>query len=100
MPLGITLGAGEGGWVSHALSIWREAAGSGVVPSMRVLSMALQCLRVPWAPRRNTASPGGAVPVGAVYAGRVERMAPQAKIGIESVYHVQAVAIVEEAIVR
>lgn len=89
-------------WQGHAFHIYREAVSAGVRPSLRLLNLMLMCLRVPWS---SVASNDGdiqdlAAQTQALHAGLgPAQPTVQRKIGVESVYHVQAVSILEEAIV-
>ena len=95
---------GEFHWLAQAFTAYRDAAGNGVKPTTRMLNIMLMCLRLPWegvdgkereALYESLTGPTGLPP---------PQLRPCAfpnlgRIGIESVFHVQAITIVEEAIV-
>jgi pentatricopeptide repeat protein len=93
-------------WQSHAFSVYREASSEGKKPSMRLLNLMFACLRVPWQD-----ATGGENDQSLTLALQTQRLlaglpsAPegatqvQGKIGVESIYHVRAISILEEAIV-
>jgi hypothetical protein len=87
--------ATEATWIAAALAVYRDYASPGQKPALRVLNKALECLRVPWFRRTESGGRGGEAGVEAAPAPQV-----QAKIGLESVYHVQAISIMEQAIIR
>lgn len=93
-------------WTAHAFSVFREASSEGRKPSMRLLNLMFACLRVPW--EDATGGEGDqslnlALQTQRLLAGFPSAVegAPQVqgKIGIESIYHVRAISILEEAIV-
>ncbi len=93
-------------WQSHAFSVYREASSEGRKPSMRLLNLMFACLRVPW--EEATGGEGDqslnlALQTQRLLAGLPSAVegAPQVqgKIGVESIYHVRAISILEEAIV-
>ncbi|KAG7672854.1 hypothetical protein Ndes2526B_g08327 [Nannochloris sp. 'desiccata'] len=93
-------------WTAHAFSVFREASSEGRKPSMRLLNLMFACLRVPW--EDATGGEGDqslnlALQTQRLLAGLPSAVegAPQVqgKIGIESIYHVRAISILEEAIV-
>lgn len=91
-------------WQAHAFQIYRSFASAGATPSMHVLNIILACLRVPWAEANDRASSkstasGLALQTRNLHAGITNTAPIQRKIGIESVYHVQAISILEDAIV-
>eukprot|EP00887_Chlorella_sp_A99_P002066 scaffold18.g2066.t1 len=100
--------AADVSWLAQAFGIYREAVGAGVKPTMRLLNQALMCLRVPWEEGGGgEPARGGGAGLDAAHLLGAPAPAPapractqrQGKIGVESVYHVQAVSIAEEAIV-
>jgi pentatricopeptide repeat protein len=110
--------SGDVHWLSQAFNIYREAQGSGIKTSSRMLEMVLMCLRIPWMSGSNKKSRKkqqqigrgaqggdgyGALhlqnPPSVSYAGPARVQNQAARIGIEAVYHVQAISILEEAIV-
>lgn len=116
----------EVAWLAQAFGIYREAVAAGVKPSMRMLNRVLMCLRVAWEgghPDTNAdaeagmpaesllhhqhpsqlgsfGARGASAAGGDGLAGGSLAVPKQEKIGVESVYHVQAVSILEEAIIR
>ncbi len=105
----LTPATGTGGainWQSHAFSVYREASSDGRKPSMRLLNLMFACLRVPWedaAGADGDSSLNLALQTQRLLAGLPSAVqgAPQiqGKIGLESIYHVRAISILEEAIV-
>lgn len=111
--------SGDVHWLSQAFTIYREALGSGIKTSSRMLEMVLMCLRIPWMSGSNKKSrkqqqqvgvqggEGGEVygalhlqnPPSVSFAGSARVQNQAARIGIEAVYHVQAISLLEEAIV-
>ncbi|KAL4443545.1 hypothetical protein ABPG75_011282 [Micractinium tetrahymenae] len=107
---------GEVAWLSQAFAVYREAVSAGVKPTMRMLNRVLMCLRVAWEGKHGGEGTGGAVSAEALLPhhspaqlgafspavgvlGGDAGVARQERIGVESVYHVQAVSILEEAII-
>ena len=98
-------------WQSHACQIYRDALSAGVKPSLPVLNMALMCLKVPLYAARGFGSPTEdlAAQTLQLHAGWQPNLAQksqlsqlaevQGKIGIDGIYHVQALSFLEEAIV-
>lgn len=96
---------GEIRWQAHAFHMYREAVATGLKPSLKLLNIMLACLRVPW----SRAVRGDKMEDLAEQTQRLHAGLPptagsgstlvQGKIGVESVYHVQAISILEEAIV-
>lgn len=93
-------------WQAHTCQIYRDAISSGVKPSLRLLNATLMCLKVPSAAARGfgPSSTDLAAQTLQLHAGlqpAIEKAGPeiQRKIGLESVYHVQAISFMEEAIV-
>lgn len=98
-------------WQSHACQIYRDALSVGVKPSLPVLNMALMCLKVPLYAARGHASSSEdlATQTLQLHAGWQPNLAQksqmsqytevQGKIGIDGIYHVQALSFLEDAIV-
>jgi pentatricopeptide repeat protein len=98
-------------WQSHACQIYRDALSVGVKPSLPVLNMALMCLKVPLYAARGHGSPSEdlATQTLQLHAGWQPNLAQktqmsqyaevQGKIGIDGIYHVQALSFMEDAIV-
>lgn len=90
-------------WQGHAFQIYREAVIEGVRPSMDLINRMLMCLRVPWSSSSRAGDQDLAAQTQQLHAGMHPTLpvsAPiQRKIGVESVYHVQAMSILEEAII-
>ena len=98
-------------WNSHACQIYRDALSAGVKPSLLVLNMALMCLKVPlYAARGHSFSSDNlAAQTLQIHAGIQPNLAQkthmsqytevQGKIGIDGIYHVQALSFMEDAIV-
>ena len=95
-------------WQSHACQIYRDALSVGVKPSLPVLNMALMCLKVPLYMARGHGSPSEdlATQTLQLHAGWQPNLAQksqfaevQGKIGIDGIYHVQALSFIEDAIV-
>ncbi|KAI8105889.1 hypothetical protein M9434_000468 [Picochlorum sp. BPE23] len=92
-------------WQSHACQIYRDALSAGVKPSLTLLNAAMMCLKVPlYAARGFGTNTDLAAQTLQLHAG----LSPQSisdgpevqrKIGLESVYHVQALSFMEDAIV-
>ncbi|KAL6770995.1 MRL1 [Auxenochlorella protothecoides x Auxenochlorella symbiontica] len=102
-------GMGEVDWHLQASEIFkhttkRQAGGLGSQP--RLLELALRCLRVPWVPRLRPEREGHEVAwqpfqgLGSMRYGRPGMPASPLdwKVGIEAVYHRNALAILEECI--
>jgi pentatricopeptide repeat protein len=93
-------------WQSHACQIYRDALTAGVKPSLPLLNMAMMCLKVPlyiargFGPSTEDLAAqtlqlhAGWQPRAGAYEPEVQR-----KIGLESIYHVQALSFMEDAIV-
>lgn len=117
----------EVAWLSQAFAIYREAVANMGKPSMCTLNRVLMCMRVAWEGKQAADGPAAALPAEALlphqhpsqlgsFGGPGAAAGPelgsgfgagaslgavprQEKIGVESVYHVQAVSILEEAII-
>jgi pentatricopeptide repeat protein len=93
-------------WQAHACQVYRDAIAAGVKPSMKLLNIAMMCLKVPVAAARGfgPSSTDLAAQTLQLHAGlqpAITQNGPeiQKKIGLESVYHVQALSFLEEAVV-
>ena len=98
-------------WQSHACQVYRDALSAGVKPSLPVLNMALMCLKVPLYVSRGhgSSSEDLAAQTLQLHAGWQPNLAQktqmsqftevQGKIGIDGIYHVQALSFLEDAIV-
>jgi len=93
-------------WQAHACQVYRDAIAAGVKPSMKLLNIAMMCLKVPVAAARGfgPSSTDLAAQTLQLHAGLQPAMNQngpeiQKKIGLESVYHVQALSFLEEAVV-
>ena len=92
-------------WQSHAFHLYRETVAAGVRPSMRLLNLVFCCLRVPW--KEATGDADASINLAAQTQRLMAGMPAspegtatvQRKIGVESIYHVRAISILEEAIV-
>ncbi|KAI3428088.1 hypothetical protein D9Q98_006471 [Chlorella vulgaris] len=94
-------------WESQAFSIYREAVAAGVKPSMRMLNRMLMCLRVAWEGNQEVPE-GGLGTAGSPESLLPHNLQPQQlsrapargdRIGLEGVYHMQAISILEESII-
>lgn len=92
-------------WQSHACQIYRDALSAGVKPSLPLLNMAMMCLKVPLYVARGFGSNTEdlAAQTLQLHAGwqpnTPREPEVQRKIGLESIYHVQALSFLEDAIV-
>ena len=98
--------SGEVPWQSHAFHIYRESLSSGVKPSLKLMNMMFACLRVPWGgaggvdgdPSIDLATQTQRLLAGFPATSENATLV-QGKIGVEGIYHVRAISMLEEAIV-